>query len=163
MSVMFQQLGQAAEKVASGVSRRRFFPLGALALLLGAAPVAAAAERPFHSEGLFHVVDVDGRLVTTMGTGMATHVGDFTGVNQGKVKPNGDTEALLVLEGANGDSIEILNVHSPVVVDGIPASEGFYMIVGGTGRFAGAGGSGTFLVTFEADGNHQVLDGTIDY
>ncbi len=136
--------------------------LAALAVLLVVAPVAAV-ESPFHSEGTFHLVDVQGNLVTTMGTGSATHLGAFVGANQGKVKGNGDTEALLILAGADGDSIEILNVHSPVLVDGVPASEGFYVIVGGTGRFTGATGSGTFLVTFEPDGNHQVLDGTIDY
>ena len=137
--------------------------LAALALLLAAASVSAAAESPFHSEGTFHLVDVQGNLVTTMGTGSATHLGAFVGANQGKVKGNGDTEALLILAGADGDSIEILNVHSRVFVDGVPASEGFYVIVGGTGRFTGATGSGTFLVRFEPDGNHQVLDGTIDY
>ncbi len=135
--------------------------LGTLAVLGLTAPAFAGQDLPFTSEGTFSVDSVQGNQVITMGAGQASYLGAFNGVNDIKVKGNGDAESVLTLVGANGDSIVMATATSIV---GPGQRAGVYVVLGGTGRFAGATGSGTLLVLTNADGTFdQTLSGRISF
>jgi hypothetical protein len=138
--------------------------LAALAVLLLAANVAVADERPFHSEATLVPVDSQGNHYIRAGSGQATQLGEFTEINEFKTKGGNPIVfyGVATLTGANGDSLVIAWVNSPV---GENHFEGTYLIVGGTGRFEGASGSGTMSVDFHPDDltTDQVFDGTIDF
>ena len=123
-----------------------------LFLLLGALP-AAATERPFALNGsgvAAFVTDGAGNIIgaNPTGSGTATHLGSFTvagtvtfTLDNGVLRSHG--EAALI--AANGDNLN-------VVLDGAldpntGTDHGIFSIVGGTGRFDGASGSGDFVVT----------------
>ena len=111
---------------------------------------------------------------TTTGSGNASHMGAITFVSTDCVMPSPTSfsfsDGKLTVTGANGDEVRaVYNGELLPVPDAAPFTlftvSGSYSIVGGTGRFAGATGSGalqgtTNIVTKQG----QIeLRGTISY
>jgi hypothetical protein len=140
----------------------------AIALVLCAAAANAAEERPFKStvEVTFQGFDDDLRLFS--GTGRATHLGrvavstvvdldfdDWTAIG------------IATLASSHVDSITIEFYQAWDQAPGVDPARGTYVgtywITGGTGKFEGARGTGTF-VNRPGDGTRiGEYDGTISY
>jgi hypothetical protein len=136
----------------------------ALAVLLLGARVAVADPLQFLSEATTTLVSSHGNDYVREGSGDATYLGPFTEVND-STKHGAGYYGTATLTGTGGDSIVIDWVLYPVGSPG-QASDyvGVYQIVGGTGAFANATGSGTMTVHGNADGtNDQVFDGAIAF
>ena len=131
----------------------RFLAL-TISLLLGFLPLQAA-ERPF----AFDVVgtatfitdgagNVIGANVTASGT--ATHLGLWTAAGRVQFTPDPNnpgrllSSAALAFIAANGDKLQIALNGNLDPATGLDM--GVIRFVGGTGRFAGASGSGQFVV-----------------
>ena len=140
------------------VSSRRFaVALAALGVFALAAPRAAAQEVPFHVEGTF-TFSVKGNRVEASGDGYAAPGGSFTFHDVVRAEYGGrEIAGTLTLEFANGSTLSIY-YHAPVSSDLVV--EGPYWVVGGTGRFAGASGSGTIWYPI-GQGAPFTLDGTL--
>jgi len=125
--------------------------LSVLALMVAADGILAAS-RPFRCVGPVILNTPNGT-----GSGHARHIGRVTGTGV-VVNPG---EARVTLEAANRDQIE-LTAHYRA--DGSGGWTGTYEITGGTGRFAGATGSGTLKAERSADGTIIAdAEGTISY
>ena len=137
-----------------------YFDLLMAALILTAAlaiPAAAQQQVPF--KGTFQGKDaVDPPTITTSGTGLGTHMGEFSLTQETNLSTlNGSAHWV----AANGDSIETAFISSPdfstEALGYITVTE-THTITGGTGRFAGAQGSfileRTHLVALSTDGTH---------
>lgn len=141
-------------------------------LLLGATPVAAT-ERPFAlngsgvasfiTDGAGHVVGAD-----VTGSGTATHLGSWITSGRvnyappdenGKIPSSGETTFI----AADGDKLNAVFQGSFDPATG--TDHGVFRFVGGTGRFAAAGGSADFVVTVNprTGGFELAMVGTIDY
>lgn len=135
------------------------------ALLLGASPAAAAdSQVPFKVTFSGSAAISSPTTSTFVGTGHASHLGrittsgraDITGLDgscPGGVA-NVNTETLTA---ANGDTITISSqdVACPTG-PGQYHGTGHWTVVGGTGRFAGATGAGSF------DGHSDFIAGTFE-
>ena len=122
--------------------------LGALMIMCAAtAPaVESPAAVPFMAEGTATLTpNMDGTLQVS-GAGEATHLGRYsvsgTQIFQPGVPPTFVGE--VTMTAANGDELYIIVTGTLTSVFPNPAGEGQYEIVGGTGRFQGAFGSGSF-------------------
>lgn len=109
--------------------------------------------------------DPDVLLITTAGSGNATHLGNFT-----MVSPHLADLVTLEVEGtqgfsaANGDTLTAtFTGQFFVIAGGYLAASIDCTITGGTGRFAGAGGGYTFDIIFDPATLTDVsfIDGTI--
>ena len=143
-----------------------------LSALFAAGIAQAGDEVPFKVTAVTKVTaEVPGTFpvlatIITEGSGTSTH--------QGKITVDGEvtltwTPSGILIEGtgtsigANGDaiytSLSALSTAEPGNL------EGTFEITGGTGRFAGATGSGTVVGTLNEAGDAQtaVYEGTIDY
>jgi len=140
-----------------------YFDLLMAALILTAAlaiPAAAQQQVPF--KGTFQGKDaVDPPTITTSGTGLGTHMGEFSLTQETNLTTlNGSAHWV----AANGDSIETAFISVPDFSTGalgyITVTE-THTITGGTGRFAGAQGrfilERTHLVALSADGTHATF------
>jgi hypothetical protein len=123
-----------------------------VALSLNAPALAAGQQVPFkgRSSGVVTVTDVSYPFVTThvVGEGEATHLGHFTLTAEAVVDvslPGAPAAGSWTLTAANGDQLFVT-----FVAIGIDPTHGHgdFTIVGGTGRFQGATGSYTQLITF---------------
>jgi hypothetical protein len=136
----------------------------ALAVLLLGARVALADPLQFLSEATLTLVSSHDNDSIREGSGEATFLGPFTEVND--ITKHGDGyQGVATLTDANGDSLVLAWETEPVGPPG-PATDyvGVYQIIGGTGAFADATGSGTMTVHANADGTtDQVFDGTIAF
>jgi hypothetical protein len=132
-------------------------------LLLGA--TAALADPPqFLSGATLHPVSSHGTDFVREGSGEATDLGLFTEVSDYSKHDHG-YQGIATLTFENGDSIMLVWETEPV---GPPwqatAYDGVYLIIGSTGAFADATGSGTISFHVNADGTtDQVFDGTISF
>jgi hypothetical protein len=137
-----------------------YFDLLMAALILTAAlAIPAAAQKQVPFKGTFQGKDaVDPPTITTSGTGLGTHMGEFSLTQETNLSTlNGSAHWV----AANGDSIETAFISSPdfstEALGYITVTE-THTITGGTGRFAGAQGSfileRTHLVALSADGTH---------
>ena len=138
-----------------------------------AVPAAAAQRVPF--KGSMQGIDVDEFLssttvlVTTTGTGIGTHLGQFSFTQQVTVNLTAATSAGSAhWVAANGDSIDSTSVVSAVPGPVVYTVTEIHAITGGTGRFSGAQGSftvhRTHVVAPSDDGTHVTFgwfEGTI--
>lgn len=125
-------------------SRNTLFLLLAI-LLLGSLP-AAAVERPFSLTGAGTLIDG-----VINASGQATHLGLFTETGVLAFTPDPNDPTLILASGpvsftaANGDVLEgVLEDGVLDVTTGL--ATGVFRFHGGTGRFAGASGTGDFVV-----------------
>lgn len=144
-------------------SRNTLFVLLAI-LLLGSLP-AAAIERPFSLTGAGTLTD---GIINA--SGRATHLGLFTETGELTFIPDPNNPNLILASGpvvftaANGDTLEgrledgVLDVTTGIAT-------GVFRFTGGTGRFAGASGTGDFVVIQNlVTGAFEVTAvGSIDY
>ena len=151
------------------LSRRRLPSLALLlatAILLALAPPSARAsgEEPFHASFITQVetvVEFPFLHVTVNARGKASYMGTTTAFTDDQLVNliDGSGTATYALTGANGDTLVlalVVPVGSTINVDGGVIFSGSYTIIGGTGRFNGATGSGVFggtgLFLTETDG-----------
>jgi len=127
-------------------------------------PALAGDGRPFKGHATETVIGAeptpDGLLVTTVGAGLATHLGRFTREASVTIHDDGTFDGTVTFTAANGDRLvaDLEGMATP------PTLQGTYTFTGGTGRFANASGVAAFEgVT--ADGIHVALtfEGTIQY
>jgi hypothetical protein len=131
---------------------------GAMMLAALAIP-GAAVERPFKLQGTTLVLGnpFDPAGAPMLGTGEATHLGLWFNEGviffDGRSGPPFAATAMVHFTAANGDKVEFLLVGN-LDLSGVATAT--YYIVGGTGRFAGASGTGDFIA-------HPNADGTLSY
>jgi streptogramin lyase len=133
-----------------------------LALLVSVASRATAEEASFQAVGNAAVVAHDGKWSLVAFEGLARHLGPCTGTVRVWWRSPQLQQATMTLEGAGGDVIDfyIETAVDETTGDGL----GSYVIVGGSGRFNNAAGSGTFRAAHNPDGTLWItLDGTISY
>ena len=82
--------------------------------------------------------------VFVTGQGNASHLGATTAVSTDQLVNviDGSATATYTLTGANGDTVVLAMVFQGTSIPGGVTFEGTYIVSGGTGRFAGAAGSG---------------------
>ena len=141
-----------------------YLPMAAMILTAAlAVPAAAQKQVPFKGALQGNDTDTGPTTVATRGTGIGTHLGQFTftleiTVNIAVLTDTGSAHFI----AANGDTIDATFVGSAeptVTPDGVVFSiTEIYTITGGTGRFAGAQGS--FIVERLADPNKFVTSGS---
>ena len=88
-------------------------------------------------------------VVTTVGSGNATHLGKYTRTEELHLNPlTGSFTGTLTFTAANGDE-----VNCTMTGQFVSATEaaGEYVVSGGTGRFAGASGSASFNVSMTGE------------
>ena len=134
----------------TGTRSNMYLTMAAMILTAVAVPAAAQKQVPF--KGTIQGVDQDTAFtpttvsVTTKGTGIATHLGQFSFKLDNTVTfPAGTSVGSATFVAANGDTISATVTGSGEFIppDLISIME-TYTITGGTGRFAGA--QGTFIV-----------------
>ena len=139
-------------------------------LLLGTIPVSAV-ERPFalHGAGVAPlIIDGSGNVIgaTPTGSGTATHLGQWTVSGEVKYTPvNGvlKSSGEATITASNGDKLQI---QIDGTLDPVAAvDQGAFRFVGGTGRFEGATGEASFVVTINpVTGSFDLtVVGTINY
>ena len=144
---------------------RRLFRLFLCALILMVVALSASAvERPFKLTG---ITQLTGNPFAPEGAGMvgagtATHLGNWTNTGSFFLEPNLHGYGAIDLVAANGDHLNFTAEGNADPSFNVVAT---YSITGGTGRFAGASGTGDFVghlnpqdfvITYTATG-------TIDY
>jgi hypothetical protein len=134
--------------------RTRFLLLSLLVVLAGGLVRADSASRPFMAniDGNANPVPTSDPCVllnTETGSGTATHIGKFVITNTESVNfctnpEGGDINGQFTITAANGD--QIFGTYYTVGHFDFQAGQitalGEYQIIGGTGRFTGATGSG---------------------
>lgn len=137
--------------------RKSAMVLAALGGFALAAPPAAAQEVPFHVGGTF-TFNVKGNKVEASGGGHASPGGLFTFHDVVRAEYGGrEIEGTLTLRFASGSTLSIY-YEAPVSSDLVV--EGPYWVVGGTGFFEGASGSGIIWYPI-GQGAPFTLDGTL--
>ena len=107
-------------------------------------PFSAAFTTEFESVVMFPIAHI-----TVIGEGKATHLGKATAgtTNQLVNLDNGASTATYTFTAANGDTVVLEEAFQSTVdpISGRVTFEGTYDVTGGTGRFAGATGSGMLI------------------
>ena len=152
--------------------------LAVAALLAMPSLVAAADARPMTGQFTVGVVPTAPRCGANMltigfeGSGIATHLGRFTGGGTNCTSFELATASVPIADGvavfvaADGSSITTHyegTQHAPVA--GVATIEATHTVVGGTGRFAGAAGvwASTGTIDFLTGTSSASLTGWIDY
>ena len=142
-----------------------------VALWAGAVAPGLAADVPF--KGVFSGQAISAEptddpgvlLITTVGDGNATQLGDFTIVSPHLADLfTLEVEGTQIFTAANGDTLTASFTGQFSLTDGgLLAASIDCTITGGTGRFAGAGGGYTFDIVFDPATltSLSVIDGTI--
>ena len=159
----------AIHKTAMGPAHRAILPamwaIATIGLVLTSSPAPAAQEHTFKAvvnsftysyyHGGYNVFDL---------TGTGTVVGDFSAEVAIHFR-HGSTsgEGWWTITAANGDLLDLVFKQTGSFETGYWA--GPYTIVGGTGRFVNATGSGTFVTVSDAAGYpvSASLEGTISF
>ena len=147
----------------------RFFSLRPVVVVLVATGMlmagtrASAEERSHKSGGTAQFVSP----TDFVGSGEATHLGRYAEAGTAQFSPTAvpgvlRVDARVVLTAANGDQLyETITGRLDLLTGAITATVTY---VGGTGRFADAGGSATLSGQMLPDGTITVsVEGTIDY
>jgi len=123
--------------------------VAAIGLVLLPSVAAAAEDVPFTETYVLTATEVHGNRTFLSGTGTGTVVGAFLRTGWVQIKRN-QLVGASTITAANGDS---LYIESTQTWDRPTQSwSGPFTIVGGTGRFANATGSGTTTNTPNPDG-----------
>ena len=103
-----------------------------------------------------------GGVYTSTVEGQATHLGPFTGTSVINFPQGHHAVGPLIINGSGGDS---LTLYTDVWFDKhFIAGYGTYVITGGTGRFEGATGNGSFQVVHDNNGTTVISwEGTISH
>jgi hypothetical protein len=141
-------------------------PAGALLVAVAALALpgrASAEDRPHKLAGSAQFISP----TDFVGSGEATHLGRYAEAGCARFSPTADPAVLLVdawttLTAANGDRLcETITGRLDLRTGAITATVTY---VGGTGRFADAGGSAALSGQMLPDGTIAVsVEGTIDY
>jgi len=86
--------------------------------------------------------------VAGLGTGRAQHLGRFTAASVAETVnlDTGEGDAAYRFTAANGDEVRVHFAFTALPASpGVYAIQGVWQVVGGTGRFDGASGSGTYV------------------
>lgn len=133
---------------------------------LGVAPPGWGVENgPFSTKGIYQIVAVEGNPwahheITAEGSGQGNHVGHFTAVVQAVAKGNGEALGVETMTATDGD---VLYIENHTVLDAM-ARVGTFTIIGGTGKFEGATGSGNVVnVPLGGELSEVTREGTISY
>jgi hypothetical protein len=104
-------------------------------------PFRAAFTTEFDSEVNFPVAEI-----TVIGEGKGTHLGNATAVTTNQIVnlQTGDSTATYTITAANGDTV-VLEMQFQSTLPPSVTFEGTYTVTEGTGRFAGATGSGMLI------------------
>jgi hypothetical protein len=155
---------------------RRLSLVGLVLVLAVASPTKAADLRPFHGRTVATWANIFAGFTPAgahfLGSGPVTHMGNT--VQQGNLfflappDQNGFAPGVgsVTLTAANGDK---LTFHYAGVLDGnTGVGDGSFVFVGGTGRFAGATGGGSFHAVIDLSYPVDqpmtvVLDGQVNY
>ena len=145
-------------------SRRPFaLLLAAVAFLALAATAAQAEQRAYQARGTAQFVSAN----SFVGAGTATHLGRYEEQGSASFFATADPAVFLVeasatYTAANGDELwAVFTGHLDFVTGEITATVTY---VGGTGRFADAGGTATLSGQRFDDGSIEVdVEGTIDF
>lgn len=143
------------------ISFRKFtVVLAALGILALAGRQLTAQEVPFHIDGTF-TFSVKAHRVDASGSGQATPGGKFTFHDVVRAEYGGrEIEGILTFKFQNGSTLSIY-YEAPVEDYGDHlVVEGPYWVVGGTGFFEGASGSGIIWYPI-GQGAPFTLDGTL--
>jgi hypothetical protein len=135
------------------VRRRPLFALLFTAMsltLFVSTPARAQSEKTFSANFITKftsAVEGDFLHVTVTGPGQASYLGRTTAFTDSQFVSliDGSITATYTLTAASGDTLTIDFVAQGINVDGGATFSGSYTIVGGTGHFSGAAGTG-FLV-----------------
>jgi hypothetical protein len=143
--------------------------------LAGTTASASSTARPFQASVSGAVAPSTATTYVATGAGWASHLGSVgTYVANGVVvtaDPDVGTETVVetaAIVAANGDTLTLL-VHltfeTSETSDGAAVGTGTWTAIGGTGRFAGATGSGTAATHLDRDREVFTTDltGTIGY
>src|SRR5258707_4625073 len=144
-----------------------YLPMAAMILTAAlAVPAAEQKQVPFKGAMQAHDTDSPGPspttvVVTTSGTGIGTHLGQFSFTQEATVNLTAGTDTGSAhWIAANGDSIytTIAGSGEPTATPDVISITAINTITGGTGRFAGAQGSFTVerlanAVTFLTSGS----------
>jgi hypothetical protein len=135
------------------------------AILGHASPASADDQLPFQGRANETVIGFDitpdGVLVTAIGEGQATYLGQFTRLATVLVHFDGTVEGTVVFTAANQDQLF-------ADIEGVPTSltttTGSYTFTGGTGRFVHASGEAVFEAA-TSDRIHVTItfEGAIQY
>jgi hypothetical protein len=135
-----------------------------IALALSAMTASASENLPFRLGDEGTITFTSPSTATTAGTGNATHLGNIMSDGSltivGQTSCNGDVGFLVEMQdtftAANPDQVTTtITMQLCPIAPGIYHGVGTYVVTGGTGRFAGATGSGVF------DGTGNFNTGTI--
>jgi hypothetical protein len=134
--------------------------VAALVLSVFASSLAIADTAPFHAsyQGTFQLAFGTGPGGTnvlafsgTSGTSMPTVLGPSTITGKSFLEPTSPCSKIVAdsvtLTAANGDTVSVQNTGQDCVDKGRITGSGTYTITGGSGRFMGASGTGTFSVS----------------
>ena len=130
-----------------------------LTLSLGFSPALAADQVPLKGNGQGAIVGATpvpaGLALSVVAAGQATHLGNFSRVENLLFNPTAGTLAgTIVFTAANGD--QLAGIVSGSFIAQTTAA-GAYTFTGGTGRFQNAAGSASFVVS-TSDGVHFTVE-----
>jgi hypothetical protein len=154
---------KSKQTIKRGAVRTTAMGLAVLATIgLALLPSVATAEKdaPFTAKYLLTVDEFYGSHIVASGPGTGTVVGISSMVAHVHLKGTKSVGSATIT-AANGDLIYLVSTQTEE--PGTPAV-GPFTIVGGTGRFANASGSGTTVARDNPDGTvTSTLDGTISF
>ncbi len=135
----------------------------ALALVLVPWAACAAEDLPFRAEYASTYTHVyDGPYAVHTGEGTGTYLGNFTALAYAHLQGSGNKAmGRITFTSAAGDSLEV--VFDQEWDEASSSYVGSYTVVGGTGRFAGAGGGGMIVTKVGPMPIPVALEGTINF
>jgi len=148
----------------------------ALVLCVAASPVAAKSPRPFKGRVVATWDNIFAALPPTSlarfnGASRMTHMGNAAQAGTLTLTPTGSPvlfpgNGSVTITAANGDTVTF--DYTGILNAGTAEGAGTFNITGGTGRFTGATGAGTFyaLIDLSLPANQSmtvILDGKISY
>jgi hypothetical protein len=160
-------------KVSSGLRALCLAVFAAIVVALTPRPAVAAHQVPFSARFTTEFtssVEFPFATIMVTGSGHATHLGATTAATTDQTVNliTGAATATYTLTAANGDTLILsMEFQATFTPDGVEF-EGTYVVVGGTGRFAHATGSGSSsgTATFtspDAGAGSFTLGGSISY